>query len=823
MKQKLISLLTLLLCVCSGAWSEEHEPTYSIGATEQTSSTFLGTDVISGITLSSTASYSSGAVQLGNTPSAYDQHYFEVLSSKGAIEKVSFLISGNGSDKSIKAPVFGWAEKATSNTADTYCILDAVTVSANSYAAAKWFEYDFSAYDVKCLRIYRTTKNISSTNPPYTGSSTALGSGQTIKIYGIKIWLKAAGPSITTQPVSASYVTGAAATALSVEASASSGELSYQWYSNTSETTEGATALSGETNATYTPNTASSGKTYYFCAVTDANGTVNSSFATITVSAASAPSDISVSGASSAARGDDDITLTAVVTGGVPAPTIEWFKCDDALGTNPVPQGVASTSNTTFDVATTTVGTYYYLAKAANATGNVSSDVKTITIVPKAPTMTAGGVFVTDSKDIEIEKDGDEDDSAVIKYSIGDSESWTVFTSLNITETTTVKAKVVQDGLESDVVSATYTKVVLEELTSISCYTKWDWADLAGHYTANNGTDIKMADDHQGDSKAVDVLMSNIPKYGRYTIDYPSSFDAQSLLFNGEYPVRKQGDNYVGGAVYLKITTTVPGLLTITYADNGTNNRYVRVTDSTNEPKDGEASSSTTDYKTKTFEVAAGNIRIAGYTGSAESYIRFKTIIFQPTTTVTVGAKGYATYVNSDYTLDFTGKSIKVYTIGSADGTTLTLTQKDKVAKDEPVLLYSNTESDSQTIPAIADGEATVDATNKLVAGDGNTHTYEAGVTEHYILYTGGEKPGFYRANNSLVAVGKAYLDLTGVGGGARIMNFDLFMEDGVATGIAEMKSVNAENNGIFNLRGQRVAQPQKGLYIMNGKKVVVK
>ena len=186
---QLICTLVLLFTFAIGnVWAAD--PDLAVGATAQTSSTFLGEYSTQGLTLSSSASYSSGVVQIGNTATAYNQHYFEVLSSGAEIEKVSFLISGNGSNKSIQAPVFAWATTATGNTADTYVVLDAVNVTANSYAAAQWFEYDLSSASVKCARIYRTTKNISSTDPAYTGSSTALGSGQTIKIYGVKVWLK---------------------------------------------------------------------------------------------------------------------------------------------------------------------------------------------------------------------------------------------------------------------------------------------------------------------------------------------------------------------------------------------------------------------------------------------------------------------------------------------------------------------------------------------------------------------------------------------------------------------------------------------------------
>ncbi len=93
----------------------------------------------------------------------------------------------------------------------------------------------------------------------------------------------ATAPSITTQPVGAKYAPNATATALSVVATASAGTLSYQWYSNTTESTEGATAISGATSAEYTPSTATEGTTYYYCVVTDGNGSVTSDIVAIKV------------------------------------------------------------------------------------------------------------------------------------------------------------------------------------------------------------------------------------------------------------------------------------------------------------------------------------------------------------------------------------------------------------------------------------------------------------------------------------------------------------------------------------------------------------
>ena len=46
---------------------------------------------------------------------------------------------------------------------------------------------------------------------------------------------------------------------------------------------------------------------------------------------------------------------------------------------------------------------------------------------------------------------------------------------------------------------------------------------------------------------------------------------------------------------------------------------------------------------------------------------------------------------------------------------------------------------------------------------------------------------------------------------------------DGEETAIEGMDIVQMENGSVYNLNGQRVENAQKGLYIVNGKKVLVK
>ena len=75
--------------------------------------------------------------------------------------------------------------------------------------------------------------------------------------------------TISTHPVSASYLQNATAAALSVTTSSfGGGTRTYQWYRNTANNNSDGTAISGATSSTYTPSTASDGLTYYYCRIT---------------------------------------------------------------------------------------------------------------------------------------------------------------------------------------------------------------------------------------------------------------------------------------------------------------------------------------------------------------------------------------------------------------------------------------------------------------------------------------------------------------------------------------------------------------------------
>lgn len=73
--------------------------------------------------------------------------------------------------------------------------------------------------------------------------------------------------------------------------------------------------------------------------------------------------------------------------------------------------------------------------------------------------------------------------------------------------------------------------------------------------------------------------------------------------------------------------------------------------------------------------------------------------------------------------------------------------------------------------------------------------------------------------------VHKAYAKIAGVPAGAKVM-FAFDDDNTEITGIENINSSDAtadDNGAYYNLNGQRVGKPQHGVYIHNGKKIIIK
>ena len=178
-------------------------------------------------------------------------------------------------------------------------------------------------------------------------------------------------------------------------------------------------------------------------------------------------------------------------------------------------------------------------------------------------------------------------------------------------------------------------------------------------------------------------------------------------------------------------------------------------------------------------------------------------------------AKTYTT-LTSKYDLDFTGLGLEAYIVKDNDASDgyVTLTQVNKVPANTGLVLVK-TSGTTFNVP-VFDGTGADDVTGNLMAGSATTTTTVA-ANAGYILKDGAFHPS--SGANALPA-GKAYLNIE-VSTSAPILNLDF---GGGTTGINAVNGSEFKVNGeYYNLAGQRVANPTKGLYIVNGKKVIIK
>ena len=184
---------------------------------------------------------------------------------------------------------------------------------------------------------------------------------------------------------------------------------------------------------------------------------------------------------------------------------------------------------------------------------------------------------------------------------------------------------------------------------------------------------------------------------------------------------------------------------------------------------------------------------------------------------VTVSAAGLATFAN-DYALDFTNvENLEAY-IAKEEAGAIKLHKVNKVPAATGVLLRAKNDATNFDVPVATTAD---DVTGNLFQrGTGAAVASQDGGYYNYVLGKHNGVVGFYKAGGMTVAKDKAYIQTT-------ISSAHIFidLEDMGVTGVNEITNTNLTNNtnDIFDMQGRKVAQPTKGLYIVNGRKVIVK
>ncbi|MBQ8713856.1 MAG: glycoside hydrolase family 43 protein [Prevotella sp.] len=180
----------------------------------------------------------------------------------------------------------------------------------------------------------------------------------------------------------------------------------------------------------------------------------------------------------------------------------------------------------------------------------------------------------------------------------------------------------------------------------------------------------------------------------------------------------------------------------------------------------------------------------------------------------TISAYDWSTFVTGN-ALDFSAvDGLTAYAVTGHDGTNI---NKVEVASAVPAgtpLLLNGDANTTYFIPVATTG--TAPSGNLLQAGTGASVAPESGKTKYALSVEAGAAQFKKIEAARAIPVGKAFL----------VFNEDIsareFSLDGSATGIQHLK-VGAEDHIYYDLQGRRVLYPKKGLYIVNGKKVVIK
>ena len=186
---------------------------------------------------------------------------------------------------------------------------------------------------------------------------------------------------------------------------------------------------------------------------------------------------------------------------------------------------------------------------------------------------------------------------------------------------------------------------------------------------------------------------------------------------------------------------------------------------------------------------------------------------------IVVPAGEYVTYYRDDDNLYVEGEGAKLYTITDVDGSTATATEITSANKEMPFLIYNgNTRvttfllipTDTETNQAFYAGfKGTTEATT-IAASDATSNNYALNGRQ------------FVWVKNALaIGANKAWLEIPAAANNARALT--LVFDD--ATKITTTNYTNLTDGDWYDLNGRKLQSvpTKKGVYIMNGRKVVIK
>lgn len=254
---------------------------------------------------------------------------------------------------------------------------------------------------------------------------------------------------------------------------------------------------------------------------------------------------------------------------------------------------------------------------------------------------------------------------------------------------------------------------------------------------------------------------------------------------------------------------------------------YVRASDGTTTLIEENVSLSSNSTYTKTnVAIPAGSSFLISKGSNNSNYgIDYVTLTLTAVS-ATLGTNGYSTFASS-YPLDLTTANLPdgltAYK-AAVSGTTVTFSPLNQTVPANTGILLQGEAGETYNIPVASSSTAVTEnaflvntAGTVFNAEDADENSYYFGLIKNTLTF------GVFDPATVAIPANKAYLKVlkSSIDDSPSRALKVVFGDE--TTGI---KTVNGEGfmvNGIHNLNGQRVNQPTKGLYIVNGKKVIIK
>ena len=223
----------------------------------------------------------------------------------------------------------------------------------------------------------------------------------------------------------------------------------------------------------------------------------------------------------------------------------------------------------------------------------------------------------------------------------------------------------------------------------------------------------------------------------------------------------------------------------------------------------------------KTANVVNGQLMLSNVTANQTVSVSFG--VAGEFTKVTIGVDKVATFCAAA-DVDFSTLNLKAYTGGGFNRQTGVLTMMRVYDVPAGTGLLLKGEPGTYFVPY----SQSYSIYSNLLKGV-TTETNLAATTggyANYVLGSGSNGTGFYRVptEGTTLAAGRAYLTIPAETAASRNALRLAFDDEDEATGInASLTNSEEVNGAVYDLQGRRVEQPQPGLYIRNGKKVIIK